>query len=108
PAVMRVPVKDGGDGITSERFLETAASEERKDLRGLPFDGRLNRRIVQDRDAAIVPQPGERRLELQRFVHRFVDELLDDVFAPRSEGAAAEASGEPLHTGKADAEDLGA
>ena len=49
------------------------------------------------------PQPGERRLELERFVDRFVDELLDHRLAPRAERALAESTGEPFHAGDADA-----
>ena len=37
---------------------------------------------------------------------RLVHELLDDLFAPRAERAAAEAAGESLDAGEADAEDL--
>ena len=50
------------------------------------------------------PQPRQRRFELQRFVHRFAHELLDDGFAPRAEGALAEPAAESLDAGDADAQ----
>lgn len=42
------------------------------------------------------PQPRQRRFELQRFVDRFANELLDDRFAPRPKRALAEAAAESL------------
>ena len=55
----------------------------------------------------IVAKPRQRGLELQRLVDRFVHELLDDVLAPRPERAPAEAAGETLDSGEADAMNLG-
>ena len=54
-------------------------------------------------DLLVGAQARERGLELQRLVDRFVDELLDDLLAPRPERAAAKTAAEPLDTGKADA-----
>ena len=51
-------------------------------------------------------QPRERRLELQRFVHRFAHELLDDRLAPRPERALAEAAAESLDARDPDAAHL--
>ena len=52
-------------------------------------------------------QPRQRRLELQRLVDRLLDEVLDRLFAPRAERAAAEAAGKALDAGEADAVDFG-
>ena len=52
--------------------------------------------------SCVGPQPRERRLELQRFVHRLVHELLDDRLAPRTERVTAEAAAESLDAGDAD------
>ena len=104
---MGVTVKDRADREAGERILEPAAAEERKDLERLAFDGGLDRRVVEQRDDVLVAQARERGLELQRFVDRFVHELLDDLFAPRTERPAPEAAGEALDAGEADPEDLG-
>jgi hypothetical protein len=104
---MCVSVEHSGDGITRQRLFETAAPEERKDLRRLAFDRGLNGGVVQDGDQVIVPKPGERGLQLQRFSNRFVHEFLDDVFAPRAQGTPAEATGETLDPGKPDPQNLG-
>jgi hypothetical protein len=52
------------------------------------------------------PQPRERGLELQRFVHGLLHEQLDRVLAPGAERAAAEAARETFDAGKAHAFDL--
>jgi len=104
---MRVAVHDGADRKAGERFLEPAAPEERIDLARLAFDRALDRGVVQHRDEVLVAQPRQRRLELQRFVERFVHELLDDLLPPRAERAASEAAAEPLDAGEADAVNLG-
>src|SRR5690242_3811925 len=57
---------------------------------------------MQDGDAMLRSEPREGRLELERFVHCLVHELLDDRLAPRAEGAAAEASAEAPHAREAD------
>ena len=61
---------------------------------------------MQQRDEVLGPQPGQRRLQLQRFVHRRVDELLDDGFSPRPQRTLAEAAAETLHAGDPDAVDF--
>ena len=58
---------------------------------------------MQQGDQLRRPQPRQRRLELQRLVHRLVDELLDDRLAPRAERMTAEAAPEPFHARDADA-----
>ena len=93
---MRVPVKDGAHAIAVDRFFEAARSEIGEDLRRLAFHRRANRCVVEQRDALLRAQACERRLELQRFVNRFLDERLDGLLAPRAERAAAEAAGETL------------
>ena len=47
-------------------------------------------------------QPRQRGLELQRLLHGLVHEVLDDLLAPRSERASAEATAEAAHPGKPD------
>ena len=103
---MRMAVQDERDRVAADRLFETRAAEERIDLERLALDRLLNRRVVQQRDDLPGAEPRERGFELQRFVHRFVDEGLDDLLAPRAERAPAEAAAEPLHPGDADAQDL--
>src|SRR5688500_2008651 len=100
---MRVPMHDGRHRKAADRFLEAAAAEERKDFARLSLDGCLDGGVVQDRDQPLGSKSRERGFELQRFVHRFADEVFDDLLAPWSEGAAAEAAAESLDTGEADA-----
>src|SRR5689334_11856753 len=57
-------------------------------------------------DAAVGAESPQRILELARFLHRFVDERLDDRLAERRELAAAEAAEEALHAREADTVDL--
>ena len=80
--------------------------EKRIDLERLADDGFLDGRVMKDRDHVLGAQTRERGFELQRFVETFVDEPLDDVFTPRSEGTTPEPAGEPLHAGEADAVDF--
>ena len=85
---MRVSVKHDVHRVPEQRLLEPAAAEERVDFRRLAFDGLLDRRVVQDGDNAIAAKAGEGRLELQGLVDRLVDEGLDDVLPPGTEGTA--------------------
>ena len=57
-------------------------------------------------DAAVGAQRAQRILELARFLHRLVDERLDDRLAERRQLTAAKAAEEALHPGKADTVDL--
>src|SRR5262245_2756213 len=91
---MCVPVEHCGDRVPHQRFFETAATEKRKDLWRFSFHGLLDWRVVQDCNQVIVTQSRQRRFELQRLGDRFVNELLDDVFAPWAKRAAAETAGE--------------
>ena len=104
--MVRVAVEHDRHREAADRFLETAASEERKDLARLSLDRPLDGGVVQHRHEPVVPQTRERGFELQRFVDRFPDEVLDDLFPPRSEGAPPEPAAEPLDAGKADPVDL--
>src|SRR5207253_2981742 len=105
-AAVRMAVKDEGHRISADRLLQAARPEERIDLERLAVDRRLNRRVMQQRDDLLRSQPREGRLELQRFVHRFTHEVLDDPLAPRRERVAAEAAAEAFHAGDADAREL--
>ncbi len=87
--------------ITADWFLEAAGSEERIDFERFAFDRFLDRRVMQQRDNLIGPQPSERGFELQRFVDRLAHELFDDRFTPGTEGAFAEAAAESLDPGDA-------
>jgi hypothetical protein len=101
-----MPVKDRGDRVAREWFLESAASEVRKDLARLTFDRVHDRRVMEQRHASRCTKTRQRRLEFQRFFHRFVNEALDGLFAPRTEHAAAKSPSEALHAGKADSMDF--
>ncbi len=99
-------VQDQRHRITADRLFEPARTEERINFERLAIDRFLDRRIVQQGNQLCRAQPGERRFELQRLVHRFADELLDDGFAPRTERSLPEPAAEALHTGDADAAQL--
>src|SRR3954447_12000748 len=87
-------------------ILEAARTDEWIDLERLTLDCLLHRRIVQQRNPRGGPQADERRFELQRLVHRFVDELLDDRFSPGAEGPRTETAAKALHAGNADAREF--
>lgn len=59
-------------------------------------------------ESLVLTKPCERRLELQCFVDRLADEVLDDVLAPGPKGATAKTTRETLDAGKAHAMDFGA
>ena len=99
-------MKNGVHAVAVERFLEARRSQEWVDLRRLPFDRGVDRRVVQHGDLLRRAQPRQRGLELQRLLDRLVDELLDDLLAPRAELPAPEAAAEAFHAGEADALDL--
>src|SRR5688500_4679462 len=99
-------MEHGAHTVPVNRLLEPARSEIRKDFRRLAFDRRANRGIVQKRHAAGGAKARECRLELQRFVDRFLDKRLDRLFAPGPERSAPEAAAKPLHAGEADAMDF--
>src|SRR6059058_4946771 len=105
-AAMRVAVEDHAGRVAIDRLLEPARPEERIDLARLAVDGVDDGRIVQEHDAARCPQARQCRLELQGLVDRFAHEDLRRPFAPRLERALAEAAGEALGAGEADAGDL--
>src|SRR5439155_6675663 len=82
-------------------FLQPTRSEEGVDLERLPFDGVADRRVVHQHDAMLeLLQPLERRLELERLLNGFVDEVLDDPFPPRTERATTEATAEAANAGE--------
>src|SRR6185369_15667667 len=96
---MRMAVDDKGDAIRVDRLLEPAGSEERVNLQRLALDGALDGRIVKQRDGRQRLDSRQRRLELERLVDGFADEVLDAVFPPRAESALAEAAAKPFHAG---------
>ena len=55
---------------------------------------------MHQRDAVRRAQARQRRLQLERLIHRFMNELLDDRLAPRTERAATKSSAEPAHPGE--------
>src|SRR5688500_9845123 len=97
---MRVAMKDGAHTVPVDGLLEPAGPEIWKYFRRLAFDCRANRRVVQQRHAARRPQARERRLQLQRFVDRFLHEGFDGPLPPWTERAPAETAAKPLHTRK--------
>ena len=105
-ALVRVAVKHRGHVEARQRILEAARAEKGKDLRRLAFDRVANRRVVHEHDALRDAQPRERGLELERFLHRLVDEVLDDLLAPRAQRAAAEPAAEAADAGEPDAAEL--
>ena len=100
---MRVPVEHHGHGIAVERLLEAAGAQKRVNLERFALDGFLYGRIMQERHERARPQPCERRLELERFVHRLTHELLDYAFAPRRKRVLAEPTAEAFDPRHADA-----
>src|SRR5262245_36787577 len=93
---------DGGDRIPAERFFETAAAQIRVDLPRLTFDRGFDGRIVQQHNRLLGSETRQRRLELERFVDRFVHELFDDGLSPGTKRPSAESTREPLDAGKSD------
>ena len=93
----------GGHAVAAERLLEAAAAKIRINLAGLAFHGAFDGRVVQQHHFSLRAQPRQRRLELQRFVHRFVHEHLGHLFAPGSEHTAAKTACKPFHAGETDA-----
>ena len=103
---MRVSVKNGADAIAIDRFLESRGAEKGDDLRRFAFDGRLNRRVVQDSNFLRRAQTRQRGFELERLFDRLVHEVLDDLLAPGAEGTTTEAAAESLDAAEADPVDL--
>ena len=93
---MGMAVEDHVARVAVDRLLEAARAQEREDLRRLALDRLLDRRVVEHGDPGHPAQPRERRLELQRLVHRLVDEDLDDLLSPGAERPLAEAAAEAL------------
>ena len=105
---MRVAVEDGGDGKAPDRLFESAAAEERIDLaaaRLRPCPG--SARSAGPRSSRSLRRRASADSSFSASSDRFVHELLDDVFAPRTERATAEAAGEALDAGKADPVNFG-
>src|SRR5262245_33333800 len=103
---MRVAVEDGGDRIAVQGLFEPARPEEREDLGRLALHRRLDGSVMQYGDALRRAQARQRRLQLQRFVQRLLDEALDGLLTPEPECAPAEAAREAFDANKADAMDL--
>src|SRR4051812_4480134 len=83
-----------------DRLGQALRAEILEDL-GRFADQRIgDRRIMEDGDAAVGAQRPKRILELARFLHRLVDECLDDRLAKGRELAAAESAEETLDAGK--------
>jgi hypothetical protein len=61
-AVVGVTVEDSGNRIAGEGLFETARAEKREDLEGLTFNGRADRRLVEENGALGGAEPGERAL----------------------------------------------
>ena len=61
---------------------------------------------MQDGDLLRSAQPGQRCLQLQRFLDGLVDELLENFFSPRSERPSTEAAAESFCAGEADTVNL--
>src|SRR5215475_10074746 len=95
-SAMRVSVKHGVHAISVDRFLQSAGTEKREDLRRFSFHGASNRRVMQQGNALLRSQACQRRLEFQRLVHGFLHERLDRVLAPWSKRTAAEAARKSL------------
>src|SRR5262249_5760777 len=105
-AGVRMAVKHRGHRVAIDRLLQTARSEEGKDLCGFPDDSGGNRRVVQEHDALRDGQMRQRGFQLQCFVDRFVHEDLDGFFSPCTQRMRSEAARKALDAGKADAPDL--
>src|SRR5688572_32943963 len=99
---MGMAVEDRVAEIAVDRLFQAARAKERIDLGGLALDRLLDRRVVEHRDPRHPPQPGQRRLELQRLVHRLAHEVLDDLLAPGPERPLAEAAAKALEAREAD------
>src|SRR6266508_1486965 len=101
---MRMAVKGHGYAVPIQRFLQTAGSEKRHDLRRLALHGGSHRLIMQQRDQPGGSQACQRRFELERFTNGLLDKVFNRLLAPRLEGVAAEPSGESFYSGEADTE----
>jgi hypothetical protein len=102
-AVVRVTVKDGVDPEAIDRFFQPGRAKEGENFRRLAFARCANRRIMQQDDAAIGLQLGERLFEPHGMINRFLHEFFHKRFAPRVEHPPAKPPAETAHTGKADA-----
>src|SRR6185437_3812288 len=96
-------VKHRGHLEPGQRIFQSTRSEKWKDLGRLAFHRGTDRRVVQQRDAMLHRQSGQRRLELERLLHRLVHEVLDDLLTPRPERASSESTAEAAYAGEADA-----
>src|SRR5204862_4743601 len=104
-AVMGVAGHGRPRAVAIDGLLRPAGAEERHHLRRLLIDGGANGGVVQDGDARRL-DARQRRLELERLLDRLAHEALEHRLAPRLQRAIAEAAGEALDTGEADAADL--
>src|SRR5262249_36121330 len=105
-AVVRVTVEDQADRVAVQRLLQPAGPQEGEDGRRLALDGFLDGGIVQHGDTLRRAQPGQGRLQLQGLLDGLIDEVLDDLLAPRFQGVPAEAAAEALDAREADAVQL--
>src|SRR5678815_2051984 len=100
-------IRDSAGAVAVDRLLAPARSEIRKDFRRLPFDGRADRRVVHYGNTPPRAQPGQGRFQLHRFVYGLLNELLDGMFSPRPQSAAAETPAESLDAGKTNTVNFG-
>src|SRR5262245_38723023 len=95
-------MQDERHRVAANWLFEAARAEERRDLEGFTVDRLLDGRVMKQRNHLAGPNTSEGRLELQRLVHGFVHEPLDDRLAPGTQRALPESSTESLDPGDAD------
>src|SRR5262249_28265125 len=97
-----VAVEHRGHPVAVQWLFQPARTQKRKDLRWLPFDGRLDWSVMKQGNALSGFELDEGRFEFQRLIHSLVDKALNALLSPRLERTRAEASREPFHAGKPD------
>jgi hypothetical protein len=103
---MGVSVEDDVDWIPGERLFQPAGAKVGIDLQRFPYHRCHDRRVVQQRHPSLGPQLSQGGLQLQRFIQRLADKLLDQPLAPGPEGSAPEPPSKPLDPGETDTEHL--
>src|SRR5579863_2528025 len=97
-----MPVEHKVHRVTVDRLFEPARAEKGHDLRGLAFNCRADRRVMQQGDTPLRTQPRQRALELDGLVERFLNKQLGRRLAPRAERRAPESTGKTLRSRDSD------
>lgn len=106
-SVVGVTVEDHVDFEAVDGVFETTAAEKREKLGGFAFDGSFNRSVVEEGDALRGMESAEGALEAEGLVYGFLNESLNEGFAPWIEHQLSEPAAKSADAGESDAVDLG-